>query len=566
VDGSAPSASCHAESSFPEMPVGAPVTLLFTDIEGSTRLVRELRDRYGEVLRQHQRIVREAVEKHGGREVDTQGDSFFVAFGSPESAVLAAAEIQRALAAYEWPDGARVRVRIGVHTGRAEEENGRYTGLAVHRAARVCAAAHGGQTLVTHAVRGLLEDDEDELGIRLRPVGEHRLKDFDRPVGLFDVVPDGLEEEFPPPRTGVDSAPAAAPEPFWRRLRARVLDRRMRGVPAWAVFAATLALAAAAAAWLLLREPAAITVQPNAVGIIDPSTNEVVGQVPVGEGPSAVAVGEDAVWIANRAGKSVSVVDPATRTQRATIQVETAPADVAVGEDAVWVAQAGVAVLTRIDPRDARIVTSIEIDADTPVGRFELACGSNADLAVRGDLLWLVCESAELVRVDTDDTTRQRVKSYAGAMPSGVALSGDALWIANRGSHTVSRVDPASLDVVSDTDVGEEPAGLAVASGAVWVASYASDAVFRITVPAPGEIPRVGRAVPVGDGPVAVTVGEGSVWVANSNDGTVSRIDPVAGGDHVETIRVGGSPQDVAVGHGRVWVAVTTPPEQAGAR
>ena len=117
-----------------EFPSGA-VTFLFTDIEGSTRLVKALRERYPQVLAEHQRLVRAAIAAQGGHEVDTQGDAFFVAFAGAKQAVRCALQIQRALAGHDWPAGALVRVRIGIHTGNAVPAEGVYTGLAVHRAA-----------------------------------------------------------------------------------------------------------------------------------------------------------------------------------------------------------------------------------------------------------------------------------------------------------------------------------------------------------------------------------------------------------------------------------------------
>jgi predicted ATPase/class 3 adenylate cyclase/DNA-binding CsgD family transcriptional regulator len=175
------------------LPAGA-VTFLFSDIEGSTRLVKALRERYAEVLAEHRRQVRAAIAAHGGREVDTQGDAFFVAFGGAKQAVLCALDIQRVLAAHPWPDGAQVRVRIGIHTGQAVPAEGGYTGLAVHRAARICAAASGGQVLISQATRTLIEDEEEtELGFTLVDMGERRLKDLDRPVRLFQLAAAGLD-------------------------------------------------------------------------------------------------------------------------------------------------------------------------------------------------------------------------------------------------------------------------------------------------------------------------------------------------------------------------------------
>ena len=173
---------------------GGAVTFVFSDIEGSTRLVKALRERYPQVLAEHRRLVRAALANHGGHEVDTQGDAFFAAFGTAKQAVLCALDIQRALAAHRWPGGARVRVRIGIHTGQAVPAGGAYTGLAVHRAARICAAAGGGQVLVSQATQTLIEDEEEgEPGFTLVDVGEHRLKDLDRPVRLFQLAAAGLD-------------------------------------------------------------------------------------------------------------------------------------------------------------------------------------------------------------------------------------------------------------------------------------------------------------------------------------------------------------------------------------
>jgi serine/threonine protein kinase len=170
-------------------PEGGTVTFLFTDIEGSTRLVRRLRDRYPQVVEEHQRLVRAALSAHGGREVDTQGDSFFAVFPTATQAVLAGIEAQRAIAGHVWPDDLDVRIRTGIHTGRASLAGDRYFGLAVHRAARICAVATGGQTVVSETTRTLLDDEEHERpGFELRDLGARELKDFDRAVRLYEVA------------------------------------------------------------------------------------------------------------------------------------------------------------------------------------------------------------------------------------------------------------------------------------------------------------------------------------------------------------------------------------------
>ena len=127
------------------------LTFLFTDIEGSTALLQRLGDAYGEVLTAHRRLIWAGLAAHGGEEVDTQGDAFFAVFSSPSGGVAAAIEMQRALVSHGWPTGAAVRVRMGIHSGEASKTAAGLVGLDVHRAARIVAAAHGGQILVSAA-------------------------------------------------------------------------------------------------------------------------------------------------------------------------------------------------------------------------------------------------------------------------------------------------------------------------------------------------------------------------------------------------------------------------------
>jgi DNA-binding NarL/FixJ family response regulator/class 3 adenylate cyclase len=174
------------------------ITFLFSDVEGSTALLRRLRGSYGAILGEHQRLLREAWEQAGGQELDADGDSFFVAFRRPKQAVDAAVSAQRALAAHDWPEGVELRVRIGIHTGEASVAGDQYVGLAVHRAARICDAGHGGQILLSETTRSLLEDEVEELdGAELHDLGPQLLKDFDRPVRIYQLAVHGLAAEFP---------------------------------------------------------------------------------------------------------------------------------------------------------------------------------------------------------------------------------------------------------------------------------------------------------------------------------------------------------------------------------
>jgi predicted ATPase/class 3 adenylate cyclase len=177
------------------------LTFLFTDIEGSTALLGRLgHDAYAEVLAQHHRIIRESLAAHGGREMDTQGDSFFAAFSSPSACVAAVIMIQRELGTHQWPAGEVVRVRMGVHSGEASTTGTGLVGLEVHRAARVGAVAHGGQIVLSAAAAALVRDSLPAAA-SLRDLGLHRLKDLGTPEQIFQIRGEGLESDFPPLRS-----------------------------------------------------------------------------------------------------------------------------------------------------------------------------------------------------------------------------------------------------------------------------------------------------------------------------------------------------------------------------
>jgi predicted ATPase/class 3 adenylate cyclase len=182
-----------------ELPTGT-VTFLFTDIEGSTRLAQALGAAWPPLLERHRDIARSAWEAHHGTEILTEGDSFFVVFDSAPQALAAAVEAQRSLAAEPWPETARIRVRMGLHTGEGLLSGGSYVGLDVHRAARIAGAGNGGQVLVSAAVHSLVEGDLPP-GVTLRELGEHRLKDLSRPERIWDLVIEGVSSEFPALRT-----------------------------------------------------------------------------------------------------------------------------------------------------------------------------------------------------------------------------------------------------------------------------------------------------------------------------------------------------------------------------
>ena len=218
------------------------VTFVFTDIEGSTELLKRLGERYGEVLSEHRRIVRETFGAANGTEIDTQGDAFFFAFPSARDAVGAAVEGQRAHAAHAWPDDATVRVRMGLHTGEPVLGEEGYLGLDVVRAARICTVARGGTVLLSESTRALVGATLPE-GVAVFPRGERHLKGIDEPERVYELDIEGVapaeapvEEVTPepqePPEQPAPPSPASAPagdqgiaeqiESFGQRLAADI--------------------------------------------------------------------------------------------------------------------------------------------------------------------------------------------------------------------------------------------------------------------------------------------------------------------------------------------------------
>ena len=468
-------------------------------MEGSTRLLKRLGERYGDLLDAHQSILREACAASNGREIDTQGDSFFFAFRRAKDAVAAAVEGQRRLAAHPWPDGAELRVRMGVHTGEPVVGPDRYIGLAVNRGARIMAAGHGGQILLSGATRELVEDDL-EPDISLRDLSDHRLKDLDRPERLFQVVADRLLSEFPPLRTedaptaysGLEDELATAAQAVVGRGSGVSRRKLIVGLGA-------LAVAAGAAAFVAFGGGSSshshLPVKPNSAIAVDEHTGRMIGSVPVGSGPVRIAAGAGALWVANGNAGSVSRIDPVGRTVVQTIPVGSAPAGIAFGDNAVWVANATDGTLSRIN-------------ADT-------------------------------------NTVVQTIPGLQG--PRGVAYGEGAVWVATLDDRSVTRIDPATGAVVTTIPTGGTPTAIAVGAGSVWVTSASSSSVLRIS-------PRtnaVTQTINVGKGPGAIAVGLGSVWVANTLDGTVSRIDAKTG-TPISLVQVGEGPRDVAVGRDAV--------------
>ena len=200
------------------LPAGT-VTFLFTDIEGSTLLLERLREGYATVLADQRDLLRAAFAERNGFEVDTQGDSFFVAFPRAADALMCALEAQRALQAHQWPDGTSVRVRMGLHTGEPTIARTGYVGMDVHRAARIAASGHGGQVLLSRTVRDLVAGQLPD-GASLIDLGAHRLKDVRQALEIFQLSAPDLPHDFPPLRTlATGDEPPTPGEPPYKGLQ-----------------------------------------------------------------------------------------------------------------------------------------------------------------------------------------------------------------------------------------------------------------------------------------------------------------------------------------------------------
>jgi YVTN family beta-propeller protein len=510
-----------------ELPSGT-VTFLFTDIEGSTQLLNQLGgDRYSEMLEEHERLLLAAFAAHHGQVVDTQGDSFFVAFRTAADAVAAAVDAQRGLAAEHWPHGGAVRVRMGLHTGEPRMAEQRYVGIGVHRAARIGAAGHGGQVLLSSTTRELAEEDLPP-GVSIRDLGERRLKDLDQPQRLYQLDVDGFQNEFAELRT-LDVE----------------LRRKRRRLYAGSALVGVLAAALAIPIFAFGQGGSAgVTVEGNSVAVIDPESNRVTHAISVGTRPGAIASGSGLLWVANRDDQSVSRIDPDTSSVTKTIPVVDTPTGLTAVDGATWVVGSNVAGpsvnLRRIDPQFDTVAPRIEIDNVVP--------GGPGAAAAFGRTVWIAPSSGLLTRVDPR-TGRIVDEIDPNASPAALAVGAGATWVVDSDAGTVTRVDPTG-QLVAIT-VGASPSAIALGGGSVWVAVRGDDTVVRIDPSTRG----VTTTIPVGKAPTGVAFGAGSVWVANSRDGTVSRIDPEAG-EVVETIEVGESPQSIVAADGRIWTTV----------
>ncbi len=292
------------------------------------------------------------------------------------------------------PKGTEVKVRMGLHTGEPQVGEERYVGLGVHKAARIGAAGHGGQVLLSRTTRELVEDELPQ-GVTIRDLGERRLKDLERPERLSQLDIDGLPSEFGPLHTlDVELA---------RRRRRMYVGSALIGVLAAAVAIPVFALGQGDGG-------GSANVAPNSVAIIDPASNDVVGSISnVGGRPSAVAVGEGAVWVANEDERSLARIDPTSLAVERT-PLELTPTGVAVGGGAVWVAHGILGSVSRVGA-DGGVIATIPDAAPR---------ASDGSIAVGEGTVWFVSASGVIAKIDPRTNEVVQPTGVAGTLPSAV--------------------------------------------------------------------------------------------------------------------------------------------------
>lgn len=526
---------------MPEGRVGT-VTFVFTDVEGSTRLVRQLGDRYPAVLAEHGRLVRDAFARHGGEEVDTQGDGFFYVFDRARDAAAAAADAQRALQAYEWPEGVEVCVRMGMHTGEPVVLDARYHGLGVHRAARIMAAGHGGQILASQATASMLADDELP-GVEQRGLGEFLLKDLERPEHIYQLDVGGLPSAFPPLRTGdaptayagkedeLVEAAAAVRRPFYRRPLA---IGALAGVLAAAVAIPVFALGRGSGG----KEPLEL-VQDNAVAVVDVDSRTIVDEAAEIQSPQRVAAGEGSIWVTSSSrGGSVVRLGLQSHDVVDTIEVGSGPIGIAIGAGSVWVANTLDGTVSRIDPTTGTVVNTIPV-GNTPTGT---AYGEGA--------LWVTNVDDRSVSKIDPVTGLAEQTIHVDAAAREIAVGGGAVWVTDPVGNKLVRIDARSGSVTDRINVGSGPSAVAYGHGVVWVTNSLDGTVSIIDA----RQAAVMDTISVGTAPNGVAVALGGAWVTDEVAGTLVYVDQASG--ETPTTRLGGRPEGVALVAGSLWVAV----------
>jgi YVTN family beta-propeller protein len=523
---------------------------MFTDIVGSTSTAAKLGDRqWRQIVARHHSLVRQALKKHKGRELDTAGDGFFASFDQPGRAIACAVELTRSLRSLG------IDIRAGVHMGEVEVMGPKVGGIAVHVGSRVMSMAGPGEVWVSSTVRDLIAGSD----VRFEDRGVHELKGIPAQWRLYSVASEPLPEG-PPEEPGEGAS----------GKRSRLLRP-----PAVVVGGVALVVVVAVVAGLLIREgksgppssspPVGLAAADRVARISNAASGgaSLAGVVPVRAGgdPSAIAVGEGSIWVANRDDGTVSRIDPVTN-ESTTIEVGIAPYLVAVGEGSVWAVNRLSRSVSRIDPGTDEVVATIGLGGP----------GFPSSIAVGEGAVWVgvnqgfdpSVEPPAIHRIDPQTNGVVTSIELSGTDGWAIVTAGEGVMWAAGYDGRLFRVDPRTNELQHVASLGVSVGAITFGDGALWIASTPGG-ILRVD-PATGSIE---ATVPGGGTPeefqsrsfqdvqLGMTFADGIIWVTGKLNGTIDRI--VANGNSaLQPINVGQTPTGVAVGYGSVWVTVDT--------
>jgi YVTN family beta-propeller protein len=514
-------------------------TFLIADVRGYTRFTQEQGDEAaGRLAAEFAQLSRSAVESHEGEVIELRGDEALCVFGSARQALRAAVELQTRFRRRE--DGRPafpLPIGIGLDAGEAVPTEGGYRGGALNTASRLCSLAGPGEILSTETVVSLARRLEGIRFVERRPV---RVKGLEKPVRVIEVR---SERGLPPP----PQITAARPFVTRRRLVAGAV-------------AGVVLLAGIAFGLLVLTGEEDVVVLPDSVAVIDPSSNEVVDSIPVGESPGPMAFAGDALWVANLNDATFSKVDPSTRRETDTVGFGVAgsavglPPRLAGDEDDLWVAVDCFRQLLRADPENGTVGQSLTLRGALGSRAF----ASCALTAAPPGSVWIAADNpSELMRVrqgaDEPASIAQRIPLPVGVR-TGIALGAGSVWVSERISlegAAVRRIDLETGEIVKTIRVDDGSEAIVFAYGSVWVVNGSENSLLRIE-PQTNEVV---REIPVGESPSAIATGAGALWVTNTGDGTVSRVDPETR-SVTKIIELGHRPLGIVVHDDLVWVTV----------
>jgi YVTN family beta-propeller protein len=519
-------------------------TFLIADIRGYTKFSQEHGDdAASHVARRFAEIVQEGIAGKAGLLLELRGDEALCVFNSARDALRAAVELQvQFRRQVKGEPNLPLGVGVGLDAGEAVPVGDGYRGRALNVAARLCALAQAGEVLATETVVSLAGHQTGMGFASRRPA---RLKGLAAPLRYVEVVPEVALPPVPAP-----------PRP--ERGRRHKAWWQQRGVLVGCAIALLVVSGGAVITVLRAQDEGVVPVSvvPNSLAVIDPKANRVVADIPVGDGPASIAVGEGSVWVRNAAAGTISRVDPKKRELVKTFAVGATPADIAAGLGSVWVGDGATSTVLQLDPDSGVVRKRIQAP---PIGDSDVSeeKGDAGGVAVSAERVWFLSglRTVSSIEPTTGHVLAQLRYSLGVSLAQAwIDAAEKAVWI-SACCGGVTRIDPQTKEI----DGIDLPAAGPLAAGlnGVWVAGTieaANDprfgAVWHLDLAAAqlaGTIRCKGHALDV-------AVGQGSIWIACS-DGAVLRVDP-ASAEVAQRIPVGGIPAGIAVGEGAVWVSV----------